>query len=91
MNRKREFSDRRIERSLVLMSSFSSFFIAKESSQIGELKVVLSYLCSKGHLHYRKREFSDRRIERLPLPHTFRVTKMHRKREFSDRRIESYH
>ena len=61
--RKREFSDRRIERALYCEDYEAGREIAKESSQIGELKGTFPISPISGILSDRKREFSDRRIE----------------------------
>ena len=62
--RKREFSDRRIERFIPTFRARKYYHIAKESSQIGELKGASTEVSFSVNCNYRKREFSDRRIER---------------------------
>ena len=62
-DRKREFSDRRIESGKFIPGGGAvTEFIAKESSQIGELKDYPAMADAKVTFN-RKREFSDRRIE----------------------------
>ena len=64
LHRKREFSDRRIERNTRPRDPRGiTSPIAKESSQIGELKAVFRVKNYEWDATNRKREFSDRRIE----------------------------
>ena len=89
MDRKREFSDRRIERRIKTGWDTWDCFIAKESSQIGELKGVPVLAPDTNITIIAKESSQIGELKAAPsAPHISQVA-IYRKREFSDRRIES--